>query len=199
MTRLIAPCIALTTILIGLWACSSNDSVVLKDGRNQNEVRVIVLMPVENQTKDARVPLMLRAKISEWLRFKGYSQVLSDTPDGQFKPLNYTDEVAKERVAASQVVWEKSGADAAMYCTLQESRARTAVFYAPATVAARCELRSMKTGETLWQAQYKSTSRGFDLIHTRLKLKSEGALESALEEVVGKVMETLPYGPKLRG
>jgi hypothetical protein len=30
-------------------------------------------------------------------------------------------------------------------------------------------------------------------------MKSSGDLEEALEEVVGKVMETLPYGPKLRG
>ncbi len=191
--------IALTTIFIGLYACSSNDTAVLKDARTKNEVSVIALMPVENQTQDARVPLLLRAKISEGLRFKGYPQIFPEAVDGQFKPLRRPDGVAKESVVASRAASEKSGADAAMYCTLQESRAQTAVFYAPATVAVRCELRSLKTGETLWQAQYRSTSRSFDLMHTRLKMKSEGALEAALEEVVGKVMETLPYGPKLRG
>ena len=99
--------IAFITISIGLWACSSSDRVVLKDAQNQNEVRVIVLMPVENQTQDARVPLMLQAKISERLRFKGYSQILSDAPDGQFEPLSRTDEAVKQSVAASQAVSDR--------------------------------------------------------------------------------------------
>ena len=30
-------------------------------------------------------------------------------------------------------------------------------------------------------------------------MKTAGDLEAVLEEVVGQVMESLPYGPKLRG
>lgn len=191
--------IAIMAILMGLWACSSNDTAVLKDAQNQSEVSVIALMPVENQTQDVRVPLMLRAKISEGLRFKGYPQIVSDVVQDKVKTLARPEKAVKENAFVPQTVSELPGADAAMYCTLQESSAQTALFYAPATVSVRCELRSMKTGDTLWQAHYRSTSRSFDLMRDRLKMKSEGALEAALEEAVGKVMETLPFGPKLRG
>jgi hypothetical protein len=94
---------------------------------------------------------------------------------------------------------ELLGADAAMYCSMQQSKISTRFFYSPVTVSVRCELRSTKTGEALWNAQYKSTNTSFDLIRTRLEMKARGDLEASLEEVVGKVMETLPYGPKLRG
>jgi len=157
---------ALLILSLSLGACSASNSELMKSESNQKPVNVIVLMPVENKTKDERLQRLLSARLMEELRFKGYPQTA---------------------VAA----------DAALHCTLQESKSSKALFYAPATVSVRCELRSTKTGETIWNAQHRSTSRSFDVMNSTLK--SNGALESALEEVVGKVMETLPYGPMLRG
>ncbi len=162
-------------------------------------VNIIALLPVEGDTTDTKAIKMLRTKLSEELRFKGYSQIASETIDSKLMTLTGSLETKKNAVIPPQAVEELLGADGAMYCTLLENQSSTRLFYAPVTVAVRCELRSTKTGESLWNAQYRSTSRNFDLFRTTLKMKSSGGLEEALEEAVGKVMESLPYGPKLRG
>jgi hypothetical protein len=66
------------------------------------------------------------------------------------------------------------------------------------SIAVRCELRSTQTGEVSWSAEYKSTSRNFDITSNRLEIKSRAAFEEVMEEVVNKVMESLPDGPKLQ-
>lgn len=189
---------ALASVISVFVACSFHDAVVMEDTKAPGEVHVIALMPLENRTHDVRIPRLLQAKISEVLRFKGYP-LAPDAADSEPALPVPAEKTLKGLTDTSGSISQGSGADAAMYCTLNEIHAKTAMFYAPATVALRCELRRMKTGETLWQAQHTSTSRSFDLIKARLKMKAEGALEEALEDVVGKVMETLPYGPKLRG
>ncbi len=63
----------------------------------------------------------------------------------------------------------------------------------------KCELRSAKASEAVWSAQSEATSRSVDLMRSRLKMKSRGDLEEAMEKAVVKVLETLPYGPHLRG
>jgi hypothetical protein len=73
------------------------------------------------------------------------------------------------------------------------------LFYAPITIAIRCELRSTQTGEVLWNAQGESTSRNFDFTHNGLERKSHEVLETVIDEVINKVMKTLPDGPNLRG
>lgn len=181
-----------------LSACSSHAPAVLKSKQNPNEVNVIALLPVQSSTADPKALQMLRTKLWQELRFKGYPQIASDLIDSKLLPLTGGKEVKKNDVIPPKVIEEVLGADGAMYCSLVEKTSES-LFYAPVTVSVRCVLRSTKTGETLWNAQYKSTNRSFDLVRTRLKMKSSGDVEAALEEVVGKVMETLPYGPKLRG
>jgi hypothetical protein len=198
MMKLLIRWMPVVILAVGLLACSSNDTILLKDAQNQKGVSIIALMPVANLTKDDRAPHLLQTKIAESLRFKGYPQIHPAAVNGESKPVGPKETAGNQSVVA-QPFSGIPGADAALYCTLEESRAQAAIFYAPATVSVRCELRSVRTGETLWQARHKSTSRSFDLLQKRLKMKCEGALEEALEEVVGKVMETLPYGPKLRG
>ncbi len=186
-------------ICLCLSACSSRAPVVLKSDESPDKVKIIALLPVGNNAAEPTALKMLRNKLSEELRFKGYSQIDFDLIDSKLMSLTGGNELKNNDVIQPKMLEELLGADAAMYCSLLEGKTSTGVFYAPVTVSVRCDLRSTKTGETLWSAQSKSTNRSFDLIHTRLKLKSLGGLEEALEEVVGKVMETLPYGPKLRG
>lgn len=191
--------VVIITFGLGLSACSSQAPVVLKSDQKPNKVNVIALLPVQSNTADPKASQMLRIKLLEELRFKGYPQIASDLIDSKLMPLIGSKEAKKNDVIPPKVIEEVLGADGAMYCSLIESKTSTNLFYAPVTVSVRCVLRSTQTGETLWNAQYKSTNRSFDLLQTRLKMKSCGDLEAALEEVVGKVMETLPYGPKLRG
>ena len=190
---------ALITFCLCLIACSSHAPVVLKSDQNPSAVNVIALLPVEGNVADTKALQMLRTKLSNELRFKGYSQIASDLIDSKLIPLTDDKDVIKNKGIPPKAIEELLGADGTMYCSLKESKKSTGLFYAPVTLSVRCELRSTKTGETVWNDQSQATSRSFDLIPTRLKMKSTGDLEAALEEVVSKVMETLPYGPKLRG
>lgn len=189
---------AVIALCLGLTACSSHGPAVAKNDANQTAVNMIALMPVQNNTADARVSKMLRTKLSDELRFKGYPQVALDLIDLKLMPLTGGQELKNHNVIPPKMIEELLGADAAMYCSLMESKTSKKFFYAPVTVSVRCELRSTKTGEAIWDAQHKATGRSFDVIGKRLEMKSLGDLETVTEEVVGKVMETLPYGPKLR-
>ncbi|MEN6468700.1 MAG: GNA1162 family protein [Smithella sp.] len=182
-----------------LFACSSQTSAVKKNDQNQKVANVIALMPLDSSDADVRVSKMLRTKLDNELRFKGYPSIATDLIDSKLMPLASGKELKNYDAIPPSTVEELVGADAAMYCSLQHSKISKSFFYSPVTVSVRCELRSAKTGEKIWDAQYKTTNRSFDLIWTRLEMKSQGDLEASLEEVVGKVMETLPYGPKLRG
>jgi hypothetical protein len=183
----------------GFSACSSRSPETLKNDADQKAVNVVALLPVENQTGDVRASKMLRLKISDELRFKGYPQVAIEVIDERLAALAGGREAGKNDAASPAFIRETLGADAAMYCCLMESKAAKKIFYTPVTVSVRCELRSTATGETLWNAQGKSTGRSFDLRGKTLDMKAAGDLEAVLEEVVGQVMESLPYGPKLRG
>jgi len=187
-------------VCLGLPACTFIAPATPKNDRNAPVVNIIALLPVESDKADTNATKkMLRSKLSEELRCKGYSQIASEIIDSKLMSLTGSYETKKNTVIPPKTIEALLGADGAMYCTLLENQSSTRLFYAPVTVAIRCELRSTKTGESLWNAQYRATSRSFDLFRTSLKMKSSGGLEEALEEAVGKVMESLPYGPKLRG
>jgi hypothetical protein len=185
-------------VCLCLSACSSRSPVMLKSDESPDTVKVIALLPVESNAADSKALKMLRNKLGEELRFKGYPQLDSELIDSKLMSLAGAKEL-KNDVIPPNALEKLLGADAAMYCSLLESKTSISVVYAPVTVTVRCDLRSTKTGDTIWSAQSKSTNRSFDLIHERLQMKSLGDFEKALEEVVGKVMETLPYGPRLRG
>jgi len=189
--------LVLIILSLCLSACSASNSDLMKNDSNQKQVNVIVLMPVEDKTNDARIQKLLIARLLEELRYKGYSQVAVTARERLSTSLKSERPEGTTDQPLSQNNVNTSEADAAMYCTLHESKSSATFFYSPASVALRCELRSMKTGETIWNAGHRSISRRFNMINSALQ--SNGALESALEEVVGKVMETLPYGPMLRG
>jgi hypothetical protein len=192
--------LALIVVLCaGLCACSSRSGETIKNDADQKAVSLVALLPVDNQTGDARASKMLRLKSSDELRFKGYPQVDIDLIDSRLAALADAKKAGNNDAVAPGVLREMLGADAAMYCCLMESKAAKKIFYTPVTVSVRCELRSTATGETLWNAQGKSTGRSFDLRSKTLDMKTAGDLEAVLEEVVGQIMETLPYGPKLRG
>ena len=51
----------------GFSACSSRSPETLKNDADQKAVKVVALLPVENQTGDVRASKMLRLKISDGL------------------------------------------------------------------------------------------------------------------------------------
>lgn len=161
-------------------------------------VNVIALLPVESDAADGKNVIMLRTKLCEELRFKGYPFVDTSLIDAKLMPLTEGKTIRKSNVIPPGVMEELVGADGVMYCTFSKSK-KTKLFYAPVTVSVSCALRSAKTGETVWNASSTSTSRSVHLNRKTLEMKSKGDLEEAMEEAVSEVMETLPYGPRLRG
>ncbi len=191
----------LITVIISalVVGCSLSTQEVLKTDQEKNITKVIAVLPVDNKTPAVKAPLLLRLKVLDELYFKGYTKLPLEVIDRKLESLYSNEMKGTKGVVAPQVLKELVGADAVMYCTLTEDKRSVSFFYAPVTIAARCELRSAQTGEVLWNSQYKSTSRNFDFTSKRLEMKTNEAYETLIEEVVNKVMETLPDGPNLRG
>jgi len=195
--------IYLYTIIIGsltISGCSTNSPYGLKPNYDQNSAKIIALLPVENKTFDNKTSQLLRARLFEELYFKGYSKIPLDVIDKKLEYL-YIEKKSKKSAAIidPQLLKDLVGADAGMYCTLTEENKSKKIFYSPITIAVRCELRSTQTGEVLWNTECKSTSRNFDLTHKGLERKYKETYEAVIEEVVNKVIKTLPDGPNLRG
>ena len=194
--QLILPVVLGMILVVG---CASKSPNAMKKDSEKSMARVIAVLPVDNKTPDSKAPQLLRSKILDELYFKGYIKLPLELIDRKLGLLYNSERKSGTGVVAPHVIKELMDADAVMYCTLTEGRRSEGLFYAPVTVAARCELRSTQTGEVLWNAQYKSTSRNFDFTSKRLEMKSYEAFETVIEEVVNKVLETLPDGPNLRG
>jgi hypothetical protein len=158
------------------------------------------LLPVENKIIENNITSqLLRARLFEELYFKGYSKLPLDLIDKKLESLYANRAHGNIATVTPQALKDLVGADAGMYCRLMEGSKPGKLFYLPITVAVSCELRSAQTGEVLWNAQGESTSRNFDFTHEGLERKSHEALEAVIEEVVNKIMKTLPDGPNLRG
>lgn len=185
-----------TLIIMG---CSSQSPYNMKNDNDQNAAKIIAVLAVDNKTADSKASMILRNKVLDELYFKGYTKISPEFIDKKLEPFYGKKSKGGAGIVAPQVLKELVGADAVMYCTLIESKRSIGWFYAPVSIAVRCELRGTQTGEVSWSAEYKSTSRNFDITSNRLEIKSRAAFEELMEEVVNKVMETLPNGPKLQG
>jgi hypothetical protein len=180
--------------------CSSKLPYLLNPNYDQNSIRIIAVLPVENKTiNDGKTSQSLRARLFEELYFKGYPKLPLDLIDKKLESLSVSGTKESAASVSPQTLKNLVGADAGLYCALSESGKQEKLFYSPITMAVRCELRSAKTGEVLWNAKGESTSRNFDFTHKGLERKSHEAIEGVIEEVVNKVMKTLPDGPNLRG
>ena len=179
--------------------CSAKTPYTLKPNYDQNSTRIIAVLPIANKTIDGKISQLLRTKLFEELYFKGYPKLPLDIIDKKLASLYANGAKESAATIAPQALKDLVGADAGLYCTLMEGFKSEKLFYAPITIAIRCELRSAKTGEVLWNAQDESTSRNFDFTHDGLEKKSHEVLETVIDEVINKVMKTLPDGPNLRG
>ena len=158
-------------------------------------VRLVALMPVDNKTKDANAATVLRREVLNALYFKGYPKIPLDVIDEK------TAEIYKEKAGPKRghippgVLGELLGVDAVMYCTLERWDTSYLYVSAKTAVSATFELRSTKTGETLWSAEDKITERHYDFTGKRLEMKSRQVYEPIMQEIITKAMSTLPDGP----
>lgn len=159
---------------------------------------IIAVLPIENSNLNSKTSQFLRKRLFEELYFKGYPKLTLDLIDKKLQALHAGTGEKGADLIPPQKLKELTGADAGMYCTITSEDKPNKLFYAPMTLAVQCELRSSLNGEILWNAQGQSTSRNFDVTRKGLERKSHEDLETVVEEVVKKIMETLPDGPNLR-
>jgi len=192
----------LIVISLIINGCSAKTSpYALKPNYDQNPAKIIAVLPVKNKTvdDDGKTSQLLRSKLFEELYFKGYPKLPLDIIDKKLASLYANGAKESAATIAPQALKDLVGADAGLYCTLMEGNKSEKLFYEPITITIRCELRSAQTGEILWNAQGESTSRNFDFTRNGLERKSHEVLETVIDEVINKVMKTLPDGPNLRG
>jgi len=151
-------------------------------------LKLVAVLPVQNEAGDATAAEMLRVRIVDELHFKGYPRV----------PLKMIDDAlaGAGRAADGQITPQNFGrllkVDAVLYVTLKEGQMGSGILFGRTLVDAEFELRSVRTGESLWQTRYKASHHHFGFTRKSIELKASRVIEAAVEEVVGKALSTLP-------
>jgi len=157
--------------------------------------RLVAVMPVENKTSDTQAMRILRERMFEELYFKGYPKIPLDIIDEQLSKIYRGDTGCVGGKISLKVIGDLLGVDALMYCTLTEWKTSFVYFYAPTTVSVSFELRSVETGETLWNAHYRVVKRNYGFSRKGLEMKSYQVYDTAVQKVVERAIATLPDGP----
>ncbi|HOJ52590.1 MAG TPA: DUF799 family lipoprotein [Syntrophales bacterium] len=182
------------TILTG---CAKKIPHTLIPAYDKKQVRLIAVLPVEDQTNHPEVGKILRQEILDALYFKQYPKIplsLVDEKINAFYPgvKNPNPQTMPPRDAGGIL-----GVHAVMYITLNECSSRCLIWLAQSTIAARFQLYDVRTGELLWSTQYRATDREFNIVRDWLKMDAVALYSDLIEEIVKKVMNTLPDGPGL--
>lgn len=189
-------------LLIGICfivSCASHNTRTIIPDFSKKGIRLVGLLPVKNKTKDQKAAQILRRTLLEELYFKGYPKIPLGVVDEKLVQIYGNITMPANRTIPPKVVGEVLGVDAVMYCTLGEWKTSFMFVCAPTTVAASFELRSAKTGETLWKTHCKVVKRDYGFTEKGLEMKSRETCELAILEVVDKAIATLPNGPDFPG
>ena len=162
------------------------------------DARLIAVLPVDIKTGDRDAARMLREKLIEDLYFKGYPKIPFELVDAALADFRKRDGGASGSMVAPQVIGSMLGVDAVMYTTLLEANTTYRYVYAPVNVAAVFELKSVKTGDTIWKFESRSGDRGYGVTKNGLELGTTKIYEDVIQEVVKKAMEKLPDGPGIQ-
>jgi hypothetical protein len=157
-------------------------------------IRLIAVLPVDNRSADPLAARVLRERVLQEIYHRGYPKVPLAVVDEKLSK-NYKDAAR----IAPRIAGDLMGVDAVMYCTLLDWRTSFFYVYARTSVSARFELRSAKTGETLWKAGHEVGKRNYDITRERLEMESLQAYEPAIHEIVDIALKTFPDGPDFIG
>jgi len=188
--------ICLLTVLL-VCGCASIFHRQATPDISKSITKKIAVMPVKNQTADATTGPMLREKIISELYFKGYPKIAAKIIDEKLSSTYGKSMKFKEGDVPLSSVGEQLGADAILYCTLNQLKTSYKLVYAPTVVSVSLELKSLKTGETLWKNKYETVKRCYGITKKQLEVETIQIYELTLQEVLEKVMETLPDGPNI--
>lgn len=157
----------------------------------------IAVLSVDHQGTDDKAAQLLRTRISEEIYFKGYSRIPLEEMDKKLTTSTIESDKEKKSLIAPEMLKNLVGADAGMYCTLTESHS-SRFFYSLVKLSVVCELRNTDSGDVTWKATSESMGRNFDLTRKRLERKKREIYEVLIDEIVQKIIKTLPDGPNLR-
>jgi hypothetical protein len=182
--------------LIFLAGCAGKIPYVLIPDYGKKGTKLVAVLPVRNLESDAGTAAVLRAKLIEELYFKGYPKVPPQWIDERLAGLPT---VGGKGELSPQLLGELLKVDAVLYTTLKEGPTPVRFLYSPVAVDAEFELKSAKTGESLWRTSYRVVYRNYGLTRKSLELKSSQVYEPAIQEVLNRALETLPDGPDAIG
>ncbi|MDI6776534.1 MAG: DUF799 family lipoprotein [Syntrophales bacterium] len=161
--------------------------------------RLVAVLSVDNKAGNERAGQMLREKVLCELYFKGYPKIPFDVIEEKLSKVHKKNSGSKRGNVSPKVVGELLNIDAVMYCTLNECRTSYSYVWASTVISVNFELRSAETGETLWQARYRTVRRNYGFSRKDLEMKSCQVYEPAIQEIVDRALKTLPDGPDSLG
>jgi len=187
----------LVIVLSLILGCTSKIPDLVNSDYSKKGTRLIAILPVNNRTANVKAGQMLREAVLNELYFKGYPKIPLNMIDEKLSKIYKEDVDLKRANIPPKAVGELLGVDAVLYATLEECSTSFTFVYAPTSVSVVFELRSAKTGETLWNSKYRTVKRNYGISREQLEMASCQVYEPAIQEVVERAMKTLPDGPDL--
>lgn len=161
-------------------------------------VKMIAVMPVDIRAGSSDAAKMIRDKLVQELYFKGYPKIPFEMVDAALADVRRRDGSAPGTAVQPQVIGGMLGADAVMYTTLLAADTTYRYVYAPVDVKALFELRSAKTGDTIWKYESHAKDRDYGVTKNSLELGSTKIFEDVVHAVVMQAVEKIPDGPGMR-
>jgi hypothetical protein len=180
--------------LIFLAGCAGKIPHMLVADYGEKGTRLVAVMPVLDRVSDAGTAFVLREKLIEELYFKGYPKIPARWIDERLAALP-----AGGGSLSPKLLGEMLKVDAVLYTTLKEGLTPVTLFYSPVAIDAEFELRSAKTGDSLWRVRHRAVDRNYGFSRKSLELKTWQVYESVIQEVLNRALETLPDGPDAIG
>lgn len=158
-------------------------------------IRTIAVLPVYDKAGCAEASVLIRDKVLQGLYFRGYKKVEIKNIDEKLKAVYPAKLLERTDQIPPVPVGDLLGVDAIMYITLTECSTKTLLIHATTSMAASFELRSARTGITLWKDSYRVIDRNYDFTDSLLEMKRIIIFETIIQEVADKAIDTLPEGP----
>jgi hypothetical protein len=180
--------------LIFLAGCAGKIPHMLVPDYGKKGTRLVAVLPVRNLESDTGTASVLRAKLIEELYFKGYPKIPPQWIDERLATVP-----AGGGNLSPQLLGEMLNVDAILYTTLKEGMKPVTLIYSRVAVDAEFELKSARTGESLWRVRYRVVHRNYGFSRKNMELKSSLVYEPAIQELLTHALETLPDGPDAIG
>lgn len=184
--------ILLTCLMSG---CAKKIPHFLAPEFDKRGIRLVAVLPVSNQSKNVEASRLFRDKVLEAIYFKGYPKIPLNVIDEKLSKIYKDYQQPTVESVPPRSVGELLGVDAVLYVSLQECDTSFLLLSAKTSVSATFDLRSARTNDSLWSTKYGITERNFEITRERLRMQSCQVFEPAMQEILNKVMQTIPEGP----